>query len=54
MKQGCTPGVSLWTGSMGAENSLTQKASYKTSEDKRETALLDGGHMDRTMASAVI
>lgn len=41
IKQGCAPGVSVWTGSMGAENSLTQKASYETREDKqREEALL--------------
>lgn len=41
IKQGCAPGVSVWTGSMGAENSLTQKASYETREGKqRGEALL--------------
>lgn len=42
IKQGCAPGVSVWTGSMGAENSLTQKASYEIREGKqRGEALLD-------------
>lgn len=42
IKQGCAPGVSVWMGSMGAENSLMQKASYETREGKqRGEALLD-------------
>ncbi len=42
IKQGCAPGVSVWMGSMGAENLLMQKASYETREGKqRGEALLD-------------
>lgn len=46
IKQGCAPGVSVWTGSMGAENSLTQKDSYETREGElRGEALLDTWRM---------